>query len=279
MLFAISPVIAQRAMRRAGPLAGATISVPTTSLLFLAISPLTIDPGGWNQDGAVVFLVAGTVFPVAVTLLTFASSRHLGATLTGALGNLAPLFAVGLAVMLFGERPSGAQWAGIGAIVAGVVAMFLAGATLRGDVPRLAFLLPVAAALVRGVTQPLVKFGLQSWPNPFAAVTIGYLVSAVVILALRMFSREAAPRGRAHVPWFMAVGLCNGSAVLALYAALALGPVSVVAPLVAMYPVITLALDRMLRRGHGSGSGQAPGQFVVAGVGISVVGVVLLLLG
>ncbi len=273
MLFAISPVIAQRAMRRAGPLAGATISVPTTSLLFLALAPLTIDPAGWNQDGAIVFLVAGTVFPVAVTLLTFASSRHLGATLTGALGNLAPLFAVGLAVALFGERPSGAQWAGIGAIVAGVVAMFLGGATVQGSAPRLAFLLPIAAALVRGVTQPLVKFGLQSWPNPFAAVTIGYLVSAIVILSLRAMSREPAPGGWSHVPWFMAVGLCNGSAVLALYAALSLGPVSVVAPLVAMYPVITLALDRLLRRG------QRLGRSVVAGVGISVGGVVLLLVG
>ena len=44
----------------------------------------------------------------------------------------------------------------------------------------------------------------------------------------------------------MPVGLLNGLAVLTMYAALARGPVAVVAPLVACYPLATLAFSRLL---------------------------------
>ena len=60
--------------------------------------------------------------------------------------------------------------------------------------------------------------------------------------------------------------------MLAIYAALARGPVAVVAPLVACYPLATLAFSRLLL-----GSG---GLTVGAGLGvaITVAGVALLLL-
>ena len=50
--------------------------------------------------------------------------------------------------------------------------------------------------------------------------------------------RERAAAGRL---WFVGVGLCNGLAVLLLYAALAHGPVALVSPLVATYPLVTVA--------------------------------------
>lgn len=44
--------------------------------------------------------------------------------------------------------------------------------------------------------------------------------------------------------WFAAVGLCNGLSVLAMYGALEYGPVAVVSPLIATYPLVTLLLSR-----------------------------------
>ena len=74
------------------------ISVPAFTLAFLLLSPLLLvgEPVVWR--GLPIFAAIGLVFPALLTLLTFASNRSLGPVVTSTLGNLAPLFAVALAV-------------------------------------------------------------------------------------------------------------------------------------------------------------------------------------
>lgn len=249
--FALALVLTQFGLRTLPPLTGACVSVPATMLMFLGMAPLTIDLADWRTTSAATFAIAGAVFPAAVTLLTFTANRAIGPSLTGALGNLTPLFAVAIAVLWLGELPRAGQLAAIAAICAGLFVL-LGGSRPPGalpDVSLLALGLPLLAALIRGLVQPLVKLGLTTWPNPFAAVTIGYVVSALVVLGFGLL-RGAVPRPgieRTGTIWFASVGLANGLAVLCLYGALARGPVTVVAPLVATYPLFTLVLNRVLR--------------------------------
>ena len=270
--FALALVLTQFGLRTTKPMNGAAIAVPTTAVLFVLISPFTVPWDMWHGRSVMIFAAVGLFFPVAVTLLTFSANRIIGPNLTGTLGNLTPLFAVALAVALLDEVPRIAQMAGIAAICAGV-AMLFAGRG-HGDMrPALwAWALPLGAALLRGVVQPLVKLGLDAWPSPFAAATIGYVVSAMVLGGVVITARgrwETPPR--AGVAWFVAVGAVNGAAVLLLYMALDRGPVIIVAPLVACYPLITLILNRICL-GQGSVSGLA-----VGGIFITVAGVGLLL--
>ena len=95
--FALALVLTQFGLRTTAPLTGAAIAVPTTALLFLVISPLTVAWDQWASPSATTFAVVGLFFPVAVTLLTFSANRRIGPNLTGTLGNLTPLFAVVLA--------------------------------------------------------------------------------------------------------------------------------------------------------------------------------------
>ncbi|MEC9432775.1 MAG: DMT family transporter [Pseudomonadota bacterium] len=254
-----------------GAAAGAGVSIPTTAAFFLALSPLIVDLDRYAPRGLAVFLAVGLVYPVAVTWLTFASNRRLGPNLTGALGNLAPLFAVVAAVILLGEVPRPGQLVGLAGICAGASLLFVgrarAGGGGAGGPPgRGALLLPLGGAALRGLVQPAAALGLAAWPDPFAATLIGYMVSAVIVLTAvqawpRLRGRRPAPMpGRARL-WFMATGLSNGAAVLLLYAALARGPVAVVAPLVACYPVMTLILNRAVHRDRSLG--------LVAGLGIA----------
>ncbi len=99
------------------------------------------------------------------------------------------------------------------------------------------------------------------------------MVSALVVLIGAGVSRRASPftGDRRGIGWFVGIGLCNGAAVLTLYAALARGPVAVVAPLVACYPLVTLALTGFCR------GGVAITRRLVAGVIVTVAGVALLL--
>jgi uncharacterized membrane protein len=46
--------------------------------------------------------------------------------------------------------------------------------------------------------------------------------------------------------WFAINGICNGMGTLCLYAALGSGPVTVVAPIYATYPLATVALSALV---------------------------------
>lgn len=247
ILFALALVLTQFGLRSLSALGGASISIPTIAALFAIAAFFVVDLDSWHTRGAYLFALAGIFFPVTVTLLTFAGNRHLGPTLTGALGNLTPLFAVAAAIALVGEVPGLVQALGIVSIVVGVWALFWGRPSPTRTWSAATLFLPVCAAFLRGLAQPLVKLGLTSWPDPFAAATIGYIVSAAVILAARMLMRDKLNSYNIRgVLWFAAVGVCNGGAVLAMYSSLARGPVTLVAPLVATYPLAALVLERML---------------------------------
>ena len=269
---ALGIVLSQIGLRDLSALLGASISVPTSAALFVALSALTVSPEEWNTRSALIFAAAGMVYPAAVTLLNFASNRRLGPNLTAAMGNLTPLFAIGLAILLLGELPRPGQWLGIATILAGL--LLIATDRLKSHPARHLWLLaiPLCGAFFRGAAQPLVKIGLDGWPNALAAVTIGYLVSSAVIWAGRLVLRPPMPPGgRGPMLWFVAIGLANGIALLLLYSALSAGTVTVVAPLVATYPLITMGLNRLILRDR------AFSPRVLAGIVVSVAGVTLLL--
>jgi len=271
--FGLSLVLTQIGLRYLTPLRGACISVPSTALAYLALATVLLDTSGFRAGSAALFALAGCLFPAAVTVLTFEGNRLVGPAITGALGNLTPLFAVLVALMLLGEVPSREQLTGMAVILSGVLLIIGAPRNMPHAGFAWAITLLLTAAFIRGLVQPVVKLGLESWPSAFAAALIGYVMSALTLLAVGIGRESAAiiPFNRRGWAWFVPVGLLNGLALLAMYAALARGPVAVVAPLVACYPLATLAFSRLLL-----GSG---GLTLSAGVGvvITVAGVALLL--
>lgn len=269
----LSLVLTQLGLRQLSPLRGACISVPSTTTALVILSPALLDTSSFDPSGALLFAVSGCLFPAAVTLLTFEANRRVGPSITGAFGNLSPLFAILIAFLVLREVPRPGQLAGVGVILTGV--LLIIGAP--SAIPRQAFggavALLLLAALIRGLVQPVVKLGLVFWPNAFAATLISYLVSAIMILSAGALRERAAiiAGWRKGWRWFVPIGMLNGLAVLTMYAALGRGPVAVVAPLVACYPLATLAFGRLVLGPAGLA------RSALTGVGITVVGVALLL--
>jgi drug/metabolite transporter (DMT)-like permease len=270
--FGAAFVLTQFALRWMPPRLGAAFSIPTSTLSFWCLAPFMIGPAEVDLKAASLFAGVGLLFPAAVVLLNFESNRLMGPNIAGTVGGLSPVFAVLLAVLLLGERLRVLQLFGIAAIGAGVVLMYRGqwqAFTVRG--PWL-LALPLGASAIRGFVQPAIKLGLERWHNPIAAVVIGYTVSSVVLILAALVPRQTREQrfDRRGVLWFAAVGLCNGSAVLSMYAALGHGPVTLVSPLVATYPLVTVLLSSVFLKRERV---DAP---LIAAVAATVGGVVLL---
>ena len=233
-----------------------------------------VDWSSFNLDAALIFAGVGCIFPVVVSILAVRSNERLGPAVAGAVGNVTPIFAVLGAVLFLGEHLGLLQLAGLAMVVGGVALLALRGGTGGRHWSVWVLGLPLAAALVRGAIQPAIKTGLALWPEPLAAAAIGYALSSVVIASLvGRRALRAGPAIRSGVLWFLAVGFANGTATFLLYAALGLGSITVVAPLVALFPLMGVVMSWIFLRGeqlHAIG---------LVGILVSVAGVILLLLG
>jgi drug/metabolite transporter (DMT)-like permease len=271
-LFGLALVLTQFGLRHVPPRRGASISIPTSAVLLSALAPFMLDWNGWDPRGALIFVLVGLLFPATVTLLTFEANRRMGPSISGALSNLTPLFAVLVAALLFNEVPRPLQALGIAMVVSGVITLSIERDWLGTRWHLGAILLPIGIAGIRGLTHPVTKLGLTLWPSPFAAVLIGYLMSSLVVTGVAAAGQSTPPGGdrRAGALWFGCVGACNGLGVLALYSALARGPVLLVSPLVATYPLVTLGFSAILLRSARVTIA------LVTGVATTVAGVMLL---
>ena len=268
-------VTAQLGLRTVEPLSGASISVPSFTLLFLLASPLVLagEPVVWR--GLPIFAAIGLVFPALLTLLTFASNSALGPVVTSTLGNLAPLFAVALAVVLLHEPLRAMQFGGLVIAVAGAVIITVTRPRDLGHWRSWALLLPLCSALIRGVVPPIVKLGLAVWPSTLWACLIGYVTSSLVVLTVQRIRKGSFVVQAPHAGlfWFALTGISNGLSALTLFAAVRNGPITLVAPLAAIYPLVTVALSAMALK-HIEITAR-----IVAGTALTVLGVALVLIG
>jgi drug/metabolite transporter (DMT)-like permease len=235
-------------LRYSTPLAGAAIGVPSTTLAFWCLAPFVLDTGGFNLAAAGMFALVGLFFPAAVTLLTYTGNQRMGPTITSSVSCTTPMFALAGAILFLGEALSAGNVMGTAAIVLGMLVLTWSGGGGARSWPLWAITLPFAAAAIRALAQVLTKAGLALWGSPYAAGLIGYTVSAAVILIAARSDRPREPADRRAVPWFVATGLLNGGSVFLMYVALAKGQVRLVSPIVATYPLFTLALSMLILR-------------------------------
>lgn len=270
VLFGSALVTTHTGLRHMDALSGARVSIPVASLLFWLLAPVS-DLSGWQLEGAALFALVGVFFPAAVTLLTFAANRRLGPAVAGAVGGTAPLFAVLGAAVFLGEELGIRAAVATGIIVLGGALLSSPDGSAAGHA-RGALWLPWTSAALRAAAQVLSKAGLALWPNPFAAALIGYSVSAAVVWGAPLLAsqRQSFAATRQGAAWFAATGVLNGGAVLSMYYALSTGPVYIVSPIVATYPLFTLALSALVLR-------LPMRPTLLAGVALTVVGVAVLL--
>jgi drug/metabolite transporter (DMT)-like permease len=272
--FALALILTQYGLRTMPSWRSPLYSIGGSAVAAVLAAAVFVDWRSFDGRAAAIFAGVGCVYPVAVSILSVKSNERLGPAVAGAAGNVTPLFAVLFAVLFLGEHIGLAQAAGLTLVVGGVALMALRGGDDGRQWSVWVLGLPLGAALVRGAIQPAIKAGLALWPEPLAAASIGYLLSTVVIVArVGRRAQLAGPPDAAGRWWFLGVGMANGTATLLLYAALGLGSIAIVAPLVALFPLMAVVMTYFFLREetlHAIG---------LLGIVVSVAGVILLLVG
>ena len=238
------------------------------------ISSLSIEALGW-------ILVLGILgYPMARLFIITAISM-VGAARAVPMARQQPVVAYTLGVILLGERPDLLVIVGTPVIVVGLllVVMPRRGAN-SGDgvvnVRRLGYLLAIGSAatfasrdtisrhVVTDLIDPLVSAGL--------ALAIGGTILAVILH--RQVARSVMTVPRKYLLICALAGVFQGLAVASLFQALSRAPVTVVSPIYASQPLITLILAHFFLKRL-----EAIDFLLALGTMVSVVGVILVILG
>jgi uncharacterized membrane protein len=245
--FAVSGVCLKRALQHATPLTAAVISVAFTTGFVWALAALTAPLGQIRSRSIVPFLLAGLAAPGLARLVLFLGVDRIGVARSSALGSAAPLFAVTLAILFLGERPSAMLLIGVAAIVIGGALLSSRGAG-EGGWRRSDMIWPLLAALGFGVRDTISRYGFAEPIHPLVAAAAATVSSLAVMATCALVRRRRLRLATAGLGFLAVAGLAEGIAYLTMWRALAVASVSLVSPLVNSHSIFAVGLAAVFLR-------------------------------
>ena len=281
--FSTGYILIRIAIQRVSAPTATFFNVFTGAVLVLGLA-LALDFGEVKALPPVAFAwfaVMGIMaYPLARVLVNTAITM-VGAARAAPANSLQPVIALTLAIPILGERPNLIIIAGTPMVVIGLILVVMSSggkeAALRVvPINKLGYLLAIGAAglfasrdimsrhVVSGMAPPLVTagFALAIGGSVLVALTHRDVVSSLRRVPLR------------YIAICGLAGVCQGLAVAFLFQALSRAPVTVISPIYACTPLITLVLAGVFLRRL-----EAIDFFLAAGTLLSVAGVVLVVFG
>lgn len=269
IFFALSSIMTRRGLDGSTPHTGSLV-VLIMQLVFFSSCLVVVDFSKISVSVYwIAFLAAGISSPALSLMFLFRSIQRIGVASTSPISNTHPIFGAFWAFLVLGERPPAILWLGILVVVAGVFCMTSGGGPLaRGRV----LLLPVTAAAFMGLAHTFRKMGLGG----VESLVFGGFLQSVSACALGPLILKVSTGwspfvfNKASLGNFILAGLAMAAAQLTLMAALSMGEVSRVTPLVATVPLFMLVLAPLIL-----GRRERITPRIVLGVLITVAGVIL----
>jgi len=244
ILFALASIIAKYALAHLDELTGAFISVLTMAVFFWCVAIWNLEWDFWYSKATLYFVLAGFFLPALGQRFQILAVKHVGPALTSAIGAFLPLFAILPAILYLGETVTLFQFAGITLLVGGLILAAVGrGISWRKRAFYL-LLLPLCAAIVRAIAQPISKIGYNILAEPMFAMMVMTTVSSLavgVMLLVQGSPRRALSFTRGHC-LFALVGAVTGSGILAIQVSLVAGSVTLAASLSSVAPVFSILL-------------------------------------
>jgi drug/metabolite transporter (DMT)-like permease len=247
------------------PAAVGALFMQTATFLVLCVAAAL--QGGVTLQGLLPFLLAGAIAPGLSNLFITVAIREAGSSRASVAFGLAPLFAVTIAVLGFGERPGPAVLVGALLVVAGGIAL-----ALEPERPHHVRSIGIAVALVGAalfaLRDNLVRHLSLETDVPSMTAGAAMLAASLVVTGGFVLARRSPVAWPAPVVarWLLP-GAFVGLSYVALFEAFYRGTVSVVAPIVATESLFGVVFSALLLR-----RSEQVGVRVVVGAALVVVG-------
>ncbi len=242
IFYASALVSARRGLRYSTPVTVTCVSVIVQVVtLWIAIFITGGIPKVELLPALLIVFVGAT--QLGVRLFAYTGVQKIGASRSSALQSTSPLISSGIAIAMLGERASAGVLLGTALVVCGIVLLSWRHGELTPNYRWWHLLLPLAAAFLTGVNHPIRRYALTISIEPlFFSAIMGSssLVFFAIYLALLSPPTERLVWDRRALLPFIVTGFCETVSILFIITALSLGPVVIVAPLAATYPMWAL---------------------------------------
>ena len=241
ILYAAGNMATRHGVQYSTPITMTYISFATQTVILWVVVFFT---GGIPEVSPLaVFLgvVVGLFMPI-IRLLTYIGIAKIGSARAASLRSTYPFFSGILAVSILREEINRAIIAGTILVVVGVILICCQTKDRLLPFQRMHVLFPLTAAILAGVVHPIVRYALEVSNSPLFFSALVGLVSLLTFLTYQALTDALQrpiwnPKGLAP---FIAAGLCETFGFLLFTAALGVGPVVLVSPMIATTPMWVL---------------------------------------
>ncbi len=264
-----------------------TLSIPIGLPIFAAALLISGQPGRLAEmpnRSALVFALVGISHFVIGRYCNYRALAAIGTNLAGPVMQFSLVVSLVLAIAFLGETLTPLRILGIVLILFGPMVISrnrrkpLHETNSLAFTPRLAegYAFAALASICYGVSPVLVRYAAadQGLATSLAGGVVGSAAAAVVILALLLVPghwREVRAISRQSANWFITSAILVYVSQIFAYMAVAIAPITLTAPIIALANVFRIHLSHWLNPDH-----EVFGRDVVAATAISFLGVVAL---
>lgn len=248
--YATSGIAARRGMQHSTPITVTLVSLLVHSVSLWTILLLTRGVPTAPPLALWLFFLTGTLQPV-IRLLTYAGIFYMGASRGTAIRGSNPLFSTLIAILVLGERADAWVIAGTMSVVVGITLISWHPQATRSSFRWWELALSLGAALLAGISHPIRRYALSLADEPlYFAATVG-LVSLFWMAGYLVspFCKERPVWNRKSLAPFLLAGGFETLGIFLVIAALSVGQVVLVSPIVSTSPLWILAGTKLFLRG------------------------------
>jgi drug/metabolite transporter (DMT)-like permease len=281
--FGSGNILVRMGTQRVSPPTATFFTVLTGAVLLLSLSFLfsfphiaALPPAAWGWFA----LMGAMAYPLARVLIN-SSISMVGASRAAPMSSFQPIFALGLGMAFLGERPNLLVGLGTPVVVLGLVLVFLAERSgSPGDrvlsTKTLGYLLALGGAAAFASRDVISRHVVSGVAPPLVTAAFALAIGGGMLFTL---THRDVVNSLRHLPSKYVLlcglaGILQGLAVASLFQALSRAPVTVVSPINASNPLITLLLAHLFLRRL-----EQINLMLVIGTLLSVGGVVMVVLG
>ena len=241
LCFSIAHIFVRRGLTGSNALTGSVISLGTSAVIFWTLASLLAPLSLLATPAIGYFMAAGFFAPAIGQTLGYIGMERIGVARSSPIVNTSPMFSSILAVLFLGEIWLGQNILGTCLIILGVV-ILSSSRPPTGDWNKKDVIYPLLAAVAFGISTTLRKSGLMMVPVPLlaAAVTVGTALIVLLAIVWLRGGSKILHFNRQSSAWLFGGALINSAAILSFFAALNVGAIVRVEPLVACNPLLTL---------------------------------------